>query len=107
MRTQRRPPVTIRLIRATTTADDHLGNETESTTTQIVPNAIFEPGALNERASTDQAKVYEPAFFNVPGVHPMDSNDRVVTCGVTWYVQGGSTVWLDRTKIPVARTRAV
>lgn len=105
MRTQRRAPLTVQLITVTKTGDDGLGNFTKPETSCTVRGATFEPERPAERAGEDQAPVMQPAAFNVPGCHHLGANDQVRCNGATWYVVGGSTVWLDRTNIPVSQTR--
>lgn len=123
MRPQRRTPVSVILAHITTTTD--MGNETTTATGVLVAGAIFNPEAIAERSSTDQAAVLAPAFFDVPGVYDVDADDLVhvttleelptdpdeleellvTVTDQTWQVVGGGGVWLDRTKVPVQQAR--
>jgi len=123
VRTQRRPPVSVILVHIVTTSD--MGNEDETVTGTLVPGAIFNPEQIAERSSTDQAAVVQPAFFDVPGVQQVDADDLVhvteldelptdpdelealltTITSSTWQVDGGGSVWLDRTKVPVVQPR--
>lgn len=123
MRIQRRSPVSVILVHITTTRD--MGNEDETATGTLVKGALFNPETISERPSPDQAAVFEPAFFDVPGVHDVDADDLVHVTELTelptdpgeleqllktvtpstWQVDGGGAVWLDRTKIPVVQAR--
>lgn len=113
MRSQRRAPVTVQLVSNAREGENGLGDYTEDPTTVEVEGAIFEPERAfqrtAERAGDTQAPVFQPAAFNVPGVYELTSDDEVHTGSgddlEIWYVTGGSTVWLDRTNIPVSRTR--
>lgn len=99
----------MQLVSVARTGDNGLGDFTETPAPVTVPGAIFEPERPQERAGQDQAHVLAPAAFNVPGVYELTADDQVhVGEGdqrVVWYVVGGSTVWLDRTNIPVSQTR--
>lgn len=110
MRSQRRSPVTVQLVSIARTEDNGLGDFTKTPTSITVDGAIYEPERPLERAGDDQAPVLQPASFNVPGVHTLLADDEVHIGAdddlVVWYVVGGSTVWLDRTNIPVSRTRS-
>lgn len=104
MRTQRRAPLTVRLVTVTTDRSPK-GDETSTEKICVVHNATFEPERIFERAGTDQARVVQPAAFNVPGRHRLNANALVRCGGVEWRVVGGSTVWLDRTNVPVVRSK--
>lgn len=104
------------LVRVTSEDVGGLGDITETTTAQVIENAMFDPAHIDERTHSDQAPVLQPAVFNLPGVHDVDANDRILVGAVevddiaaydgpTWYVTGGGLVWLDRTKVPVSETR--
>jgi hypothetical protein len=109
VRSQRRAPVTVILVHNTRTDDNGLGDFTQTPTPVTVDGAIFEPQTPLEHAGEDQAPVLAPAAWNVPGVHELGADDEVhVGEGddlVVWYIVGGSTVWLDRTRIPVSQIR--
>lgn len=106
MRTQRRPSATVTVVRTTTTRDA-LGNKTTSRVTTSVEGAIFEPERTLERTGDDRAPVIQPARWNLPGVYELDGDDTIEDGDNVWQVVGGSTVWLDRTEVPVTRTRKV
>lgn len=109
MRSQRRAPVTVQLVSVTRSGDNDLGDYTKATSYVEVEGAIFEPERAfqrtSERAGETQAHVLQPAAFNVPGVYLLNADDEVHEGDDIWYVVGGSTIWLDRTNIPVSRTR--
>lgn len=105
MRTQRRAANTVRLVRISRTGDNGLGDFTGAESSVSVNGAIFEPARIDERTGEAQAHVLQPASWNVPGCHRLGANDEVRCGDDVWYVVGGSTVWLDRTNIPVSRTR--
>lgn len=105
MRSQRRAPVTVTLVAISRAGDDGISNFTEAEATAVVKGAIFQPEQLAERAGEDQAHVLQPASWDVPGAYSLGANDEVRYGDEVWYVTAGSTAWLDRTNIPVSRTR--
>lgn len=109
MRSQRRSPQTVQLV-SVTIAEDEFGNETLSTSSTTIEGAIFEPERPLERTGDNQAPVFQPAVWNLPGVRQVDADDQIIhgtgEDAMTWYVAGGGVVWLDRTKVPVQQTRA-
>lgn len=112
MRSQRRSTVTVDLVQVTRTDDNGLGDFTKTPNTTTVAGAIYEPERPTEHAGEDQARVLQPAAFNVPGIHELGADDEVrVHTGPeaedreVWYVVGGSSPWLNRTNVPVSRTR--
>lgn len=109
MRAQRVTPRTVQLVRVTVEEDNH-GDAVDGGAPQepvTVEGAQFYPERVVEQTGSRQAPVVEPAYWNLPGVHELDSDDQIMDGDVTWYVIGGSAVWLDRTKVPVTRTRSV
>lgn len=106
MRIQRRAAQTVQLVSVTSTRDD-LGNISTTPVTTTVEGAQFEPSRPAERTGNDEAPVFLPAVWNLPGVRDIDADDQIVHGGDTWYVIGGGQPWLDRTKVPVQTTRPV
>jgi hypothetical protein len=116
VRTQRRPPVDVTLVHVTSTTT--MGDTNESATGEEVKRALFEPAQqILERAGDTQVAVLQPAAFNLPGIYSLDV-DELIQIGIgidpnqllevtdgTWQVVGGSTVWRDRTKVPVVQPR--
>lgn len=106
MRSQRRSGRTVVLVAVVKTRSD-VGDSTETETPTTVHGAIFEPERPLERTGDSRATVVRPAMWNLPGVHELDADDLVKDGDVTWQVLGGSTVWLDRTEVPVVRVTNV
>jgi hypothetical protein len=104
VRTQRRPPVTVRLVRANRTVDKY-GNGSRDPKVCVVDNALFEPDEPVERASDDQVPVLEFGHWNIPGRHTLVANDSIKAGADTWQVVGGGVIWLNRTKVRVQRAR--
>lgn len=121
MRTQRRAARTVTIAAVAKSDDSDVGDSTETHTFTEVERAIFEPERPLERTGDGQALVVRPAMFNLPGVHDLDADDlilegaldvvvvddAIVGGTVVWQVVGGSTVWLDRTEVPVTRATNV
>lgn len=110
MRSQRRPPVTVTVVQLTTTVDKYGDGTSPDPVRTVVDGAIFEPEQMVERVGDDQAPVLRPAHWNLPGVFELDSDDRIEIGPEeaptdVWLVDGGSAVWLDRTKVPVKQAK--
>lgn len=104
MRTQRRQGRTVTL-RSVTTREDARGNRVEEPDDATITGALFEPERTIESVDPDQPAVTLSAFWNLPGVHQIGSDEVIVDGATTWYVNGEAQVWLDRTKVPVTTTR--
>lgn len=111
MRSQRRAPATVTLVRSTRVTDtDDLGDAPASPVAPErieIAGAMFEPQQILTRSGNDQVPVVRPAVWNLPGVYDVDADDLIEHEGTTWQVTGGGNVWLDRTKVPVTETRRV
>lgn len=105
MRQQRRASRTVTLRSVTTTRGD-LGDSTTSNDDTEIDGAMYEPERVVESVNPDEAPVQLSAFFNLPGVFQIDSDDVIIDGTTTWYVNGEAQVWLDRTKVPVTATRS-
>lgn len=117
MRTQRRPAIRLRLTTSRIVLDElgDVDDDASSTTSVVIEGASFDPERLVESPRSDAPQVWAPAVFNVPGAHLLGPDDVVEVLAPaaqdapdpvvleTWNVEGGSTVWRDRTKIPATR----
>jgi hypothetical protein len=122
VRSQRRAPQTVTLVHVTTVKTP-VGDTTETTTQQVIEGALFEPERrlterTTERVTNSRVPVVQPAVWNLPGDYAVDSDDRIIEgdatvdgfdedTAVVWEVIGQGDVWLDRTKVPVKKTRDV
>ncbi|HET6154357.1 MAG TPA: hypothetical protein VFE15_15540 [Marmoricola sp.] len=105
MRTQRRARVVVQLVR-TNVVEDQFGNSAETPRNETVHKCQFYPSPPAERSGDDSARILQTGFWDLPGDHPLLADDLIKAGGVTWQVVGGSTLWLDRTKVPVQQARA-
>lgn len=97
MRTQRRPPQTVRLRQLAVIEG------TPQTAELLLDGAIFEPARTAETTGRlTQAR--DRGTWYLPGLHDLTGDDEIVDDhGDTWQVTGGATPWLDRTEAPVRR----
>jgi hypothetical protein len=105
MRAQRRAAVTVTLTRPA--GKDKYGDAVEPAGSPVeIQRAIFQPASMLERTSDDQAPVLQVAAWDLPGVHDVRAGDLITHGADVWQAEGGGTVWLDRTKVPVTQARA-
>lgn len=97
---------TVTVIEVTTTVDDY-GNESTEQTERDVEGVLFEPRQATERTDSRTPGVASPAKFYLPVPLQLDSDDVIVRGEVVWQVEGGSSVWRDRTEVAVVRGSAV
>lgn len=115
MRSQRRAPVTVRIVKVSA-SDSDLGDDEVIRDTTLVEGAIFAPERPLERVGTDADLVLRPAAWHLPGLHALDADDLVEelvdptdpesAAGAVWQVIGGSVRLIERTEVPVRRTSA-
>lgn len=98
MRTQRRPAVTATLVHV---VQNNLGAG-DVTTSTVITGAVFEPAPQPVERVDQAPPTYQLGAFNLPGVHTAEAGDTLLVNGAEWRVLSGGTVWLDRTRVPVA-----
>lgn len=98
MRIQRRPGVTVTLVHV---VQNNLG-DSDVTTSTVINGAVFEPAPLTPDRIDQAPPTYQMGAFNLPGAYTAAVGDMLLVDGAEWRVLEGGTVWLDRTRVPVA-----
>lgn len=95
-------------VTAVVTTRDQYGDETTSTSTTSVTGCMFEPEQSTERTDSHTPGVVTPAKFYLPVALTLNADDTITdAASVVWNVQGGSSVWVDQTEVPVVRASVV